>query len=80
MTKLRVYCVAQALVQKRSAGSVAWRRLCLYGAGNHGRSRGRGHCFGLKRLYRPHVRADVVRDGFKFAQDLLHFIHNAFIL
>jgi hypothetical protein len=25
-------------VQTRSAGSVAWRRLCLYGAGNRGRS------------------------------------------
>jgi len=27
-----------------------------------------------------HVRADVVRDGFKFAQDILHPIDNAFIL
>jgi len=26
------------------------------------------------------TRADVVRDGFKFAQDLLHFIDDAFIL
>ena len=25
-------------VQTRSAGSVAWRRSCLYGAGNRGRS------------------------------------------
>jgi hypothetical protein len=38
------------------------------------------YCFSLKSLDGLHVRADVVRDGFKFAQDLLHFIHNAFIL
>jgi hypothetical protein len=38
------------------------------------------YCFGLKSLDGLHVRTDVVRDGFKFAQDLLHFIHNGFIL
>jgi hypothetical protein len=38
------------------------------------------HCFGLKSLDGLHVRADVVRDRLKFAQDLLRFIHNAFIL
>jgi hypothetical protein len=38
------------------------------------------HCFGLKSLDGLHVCADVVRDRLKFAQDLLRFIHNAFIL
>jgi hypothetical protein len=38
------------------------------------------YCFGLKGLDGLHVRADVVRDRFEFAQDLLRFIHNAFIL
>ncbi len=38
------------------------------------------YCFGFKRLDGLHVRADVVCDGFKLAQDLLRFIHNAFIL
>lgn len=38
------------------------------------------HRFGLKSLDGLHVRADVVRDGLKFAQGLLRFIHDAFVL
>jgi hypothetical protein len=38
------------------------------------------YCFDLKSLDGLHMRADIIRDGFKFAQDLLRFIHNAFIL
>ena len=44
------------------------------------RVRKKTYSFGLKSLDGLHVRADVVRDGFKFAQDLLRFIHDAFIL
>ena len=36
--------------------------------------------FGFKRLNSLHVFADIVRDGFKVAQDLLRLIDNSLVL
>jgi hypothetical protein len=38
------------------------------------------HGFGFERLDGLDVRADVVRDGLKVAQDLLRFVDDGFVL
>jgi hypothetical protein len=43
------------------------------------RSAKKTYRFGLESLDGLHMGADVVRDGFKFTQELLRFIYNPFI-
>ena len=38
------------------------------------------YCFGLERLDGLDVSADVVRDGFKFAHNLLRFVDDGLVL